>query len=246
MPGTERKLNAFSKEQILAVSSRFLGANDPTRLTAMRLIFGFCLVLVALVLYNTATLSHMAEHASRQDTQTRGRAAVQSFLSSADYPIEQRVCGRPQSSEPLCGLLVGKTYDGFGYHDDLWIFFDASIATLNSESVFPQRKELNGLMADVVGASASYGAWTTTRAADESVIVGIVATDLYKATLSQAAVCLEIAEDYGCSRGLPKALSKAIHKLSKFLDEIAVPALPYEMANRKASIAAVYNSRMSD
>lgn len=242
MSGTERKLNAFSKDQISAASSRLLGANDPTRLTAVRLIFGFCLVLVALVLYNTAMLSDMAQHASRQDTQARGRAAVESFLSSAEYPIEHRVCGRPQSSENLCGLLVGKTYDGFGYHDDLWIFFDASIAALDSESVIPQRKELNGLVADVVGASAGYGAWSTIRSADESVIVGIVATDLYKATLSQAAVCLEIAEDYGCSRGLPKPLSKAIYKLSKFLDEIAVPALPYEMANRKTSIAAVYNS----
>jgi hypothetical protein len=41
-------------------------------------------------------------------------------------------------------------------------------------------------------------------------------------------------------------LGKSINKLSRFLDEVAVSALPYEMADRAASIKAVLSSGLAD
>jgi hypothetical protein len=202
--------------------------------------------LTAIGLYNAVVITGISERASRQDTQSRGYSAVRSFSSSTIYPIQSRICGVAGSSEAVCDLLVGNSFPRYGYHDDLWIFYDAALAAFNSDSNLPRRSELNGLLADVVSGVSAYGAWAAVRARGEQIGVALTATDLYEGTLSQAAVCLEIADEYGCSRGLPSPLARSIRQLSKFLDEVATPALPYEMEGRSSSISAVLNSNLSD
>jgi hypothetical protein len=231
-----------------AVRRFFLDSSTRERQSAyFRLAAGVAAIaMVGLTIYNSAVLTEVSERASRQDTQARGVAAVRSFATSSIYPIENRVCGVAGSSEALCGLLEGKSYRQYGLHDDLWVFYDAALATLNSDGTVPQRKELNAMVADVVAGAAGYGAWTNIRPRGEQIGTALSATDLYEATLAQAAACLEVADANECSRGLPMPLGKSINKLSRFLDEVAVSALPYEMADRAASIKAVLSSGLAD
>jgi hypothetical protein len=208
-------------------------------------VVGAVVAILAVGLGTSSAVLAVSSRLDRQDVSYRAKLSIEQLVSSPVYPVQARICGDNPTNQPICKVLELRSFPRLGEHDDLWVFFDAALTVHNGELSNDDRRNFNTAMAGVVAALSADGAWDAVRSrgtAEEQ----IVATDLYLATIAQAAKCKDLADVLTCGSGIPAALSVSLSRLAILLRDRGPVVAAYEMTPRSVSVQAVIDSGLVD
>lgn len=174
----------------------------------------------------------------------RAERETKRFMTGSGFPRSKYLCSHDSitSRLKLCDVLVLKSFERLGSHDDLWVALDA-ITVFADQTSLPKdiRRQLTKYHADLAAALSQDGAFHyIIRDAEEKPTV--YSNDIYDAILSQAVVCNAMPNYRVCTNGLPNNVRTSLRGLVDLVLSIGPNVNPYEMKYRLESVRRLISS----